>query len=335
VPRANADPRSRSLSIVVPVFDEEESLRLLHREISETLQRMPLESYEIILVDDGSTDGSWEVACELHEKDPEHLALIRLRRNFGQTAAMAAGFDAARGDVVVTLDADLQNDPRDIPRLLEKMDEGFEVVSGWRSQRQDTLLTRRVPSEIANRIISRITGVPLHDFGCTLKAYDRRVTENLHLYGEMHRFLPALATWSGATVTEIEVNHRSRRFGRSKYTIDRTLRVILDLITVKFLLSYSTKPMQVFGRWGVYAIALGVLSGMLSAILKILPPHQDMTGNPWMYLSIFLLLSGLQLVGMGLLGEISARTYYESQRKSVYAVQEVRRSSAGGGVPAR
>jgi len=335
MPRASADSRSRSLSVVVPVFDEEESLRPLHREISETLQKLPLDSYEIILVDDGSTDGSYDVACELHEKDPDHLVLIRLRRNFGQTAAIAAGFDAARGDVIVTIDADLQNDPRDIPRLLEKMDEGFEVVSGWRSARQDTMLTRRLPSEIANRLISRITGIELHDFGCTLKAYDHRVTENLQLYGEMHRFIPALATWGGASVAEIEVNHRSRRFGRSKYRIDRTLRVILDLITVKFLLSYSTKPMQVFGRWGVYSIALGLLSGLVSALLKVLPPHQDVTGNPWMYISIFLLLSGLQLVGMGLLGEISARTYYESQKKSVYAVREVRRSAREGGATAR
>lgn len=317
-----------SLSVVVPVFNEEESLRVLHREISETLQKLPLLWYEIIFVDDGSSDGSYDVACELHEKDPEHLVLIRLRRNFGQTAAMAAGFDAARGNVVVTLDADLQNDPSDIPLLLDKMDEGFEVVSGWRANRKDRMLSRRLPSGLANRLISRITGVHLHDFGCTLKAYDHRVVENLQLYGEMHRFLPALATWAGARVTEIEVNHRSRRFGESHYRIDRTLRVILDLITVKFLVSYSTKPMQVFGRWGVYAIGLGMLSSILTIALKLFPPHHDVTGNPWMYLSIFLLLSGLQLVGMGLLGEISARTYYESQKKSIYAVQEVRRSGA-------
>jgi glycosyltransferase involved in cell wall biosynthesis len=329
VPRAFA----HSLSIVIPVFNEEESLRPLHQEITETLQQTPENTYEVLFVDDGSSDGSYDVARELHEKDPEHVALIGLRRNFGQTAAMAAGFDAARGDIIIAMDADLQNDPADIPRMLEKVDEGFEVVSGWRVRRRDRLFSRRVPSLIANRLISWITGVRLHDYGCTLKAYTRHVTENVNLYGEMHRFLPALASWAGARVTEIEVNHRDRRFGESHYRMDRTLRVILDLITVKFLVSYSTKPMQVFGRWGIYAIGLGLLFGALTAALKVLPPHQDVTGNPWMYLCIFLLLSGLQLVGMGLLGEISARTYYESQKKPIYTVREVRRATAGTGDP--
>jgi glycosyltransferase involved in cell wall biosynthesis len=329
VPQASA----HFLSIVIPVFNEEESLRLLHGEISENLQRMPRHTFEILLVDDGSTDSSYDVACELHEKDPEHVVLIRLRRNFGQTAAMAAGFDAARGDIIIAMDADLQNDPADILRMIEKMDEGFEVVSGWRAHRKDKFVSKRIPSLIANKLISWITGVRLHDYGCTLKAYAQRVTENVNLYGEMHRFLPALASWAGARVTEIEVNHRSRRFGASNYGMDRTLRVILDLITVKFLVSYSTKPMQVFGRWGVYTIGLGFLAGVLTAALKVLPPHQDVTGNPWMYLCIFLLLSGLQLVGMGLLGEISARTYYESQKKSIYTVREVRRATDGAEDP--
>jgi glycosyltransferase involved in cell wall biosynthesis len=294
---------------------------------------LPEYPYEIILVDDGSTDGSFDVVCELHEKDPDHVVVLRLRRNFGQTAAMAAGFDTAEGRVIITMDADLQNDPADISRMLERLNEGFEVVSGWRSNRKDKLISRRIPSILANRMIARFTDVPLHDFGCTLKAYDHRVIENLNLYGEMHRFLPALATWSGARVSEIEVNHRRRRFGKSNYQLNRTMRVLLDLITVKFLVSYSTRPMQVFGRWGLYAIALGAISGSISAGLKILPPHQDVTSSPWMYISIFLLLGGLQLVGMGLLGEISARTYYESQQKSIYALRESRRGRTGGKDP--
>ena len=323
------------LSIVIPVFNEEESLRFLYQEVTETMVTLPQHTYEIILIDDGSTDGSFDVLCELHEKDPDHVVALRLRRNFGQTAAMAAGFDTAEGQVIITLDADLQNDPADISRMLDRLDEGFEVVSGWRADRKDKLLSRRIPSIAANRLIAWFTDVPLHDFGCTLKAYDRRVIENLNLYGEMHRFLPALATWSGARVSEIEVNHRERRFGKSKYRINRAVRVLLDLITVKFLVSYSTKPMQVFGRWGLYAIFLGSCSGVISAALKILPPHQDVTGSPWMYISIFLLLGGLQLVGMGLLGEISARTYYESQQKSIYALRESRRGRAGGKDPGR
>jgi glycosyltransferase involved in cell wall biosynthesis len=311
---------------VVPFLNEEDSLRLLYQEISETLIKLPQHRYEIILVDDGSTDGSFEVACELREKDPSHAVVVQLRRNFGQTAALAAGFDIATGCTIITLDADLQNDPSDIPRLLAAMDEGFDVVSGWRSSRTGSLLSRRLPSRLANRVIAWLTEVDLHDFGCTLKAYDSGVIDNLNLYGEMHRFIPALATWAGASVTEVEVNDRERRFGASHYRLNRTLRVILDLITVKFLVSYSTRPMQVFGRWGLYAIGLGLAAGTLTAVLKILPPHQDITGNPWIYLCIFLLLSGLQLVGLGLLGEISARTYYESQQKSIYTVREIRRA---------
>jgi len=320
---------------VIPVFNEEESLRFLYQEVTETMVTLPQHTYEIILIDDGSTDGSFDVLCELHEKDPDHVVALRLRRNFVHTAAMAAGFDTAEGQVIITLDADLQNDPADISRMLERLSEGFEVVSGWRANRKDKLFSRRIPSILANRLIAWFTDVPLHDFGCTLKAYDRRVIENLNLYGEMHRFLPALATWSGARVSEIEVNHRKRRFGKSNYRINRAVRVLLDLITVKFLVSYSTKPMQVFGRWGLYAIFLGSGSGFVSAALKILPPHQDVTSSPWMYISIFLLLGGLQLVGMGLLGEISARTYYESQQKSIYALRESRRGRAGGTGPNR
>jgi glycosyltransferase involved in cell wall biosynthesis len=312
---------SHFLSIVVPVYNEEDSLRPLHQEISEAFRKVPGTSYEIILVDDGSHDASFDVIRELHAADPEHVRGIRLRRNFGQTAAMAAGFDAASGDLIIPLDADLQNDPNDIPRLVAVIDEGYDVVSGWRADRQDKFLSRRLPSIAANTLISRITGVRLHDYGCTLKIYKRDVIEHMRLYGELHRFLPALASWAGASVTEAKVNHRARRYGRSKYGIGRTIRVILDLITVKFLLSYSTKPMQVFGKWGFVSIFLGFISGLFTAAMKILE-NQSVNRNGWTFVCIFFTLGGLQLIGMGILGEINVRTYYESQKKPVYTVRE-------------
>ena len=314
-------PVGRFLSVVVPVFNEQESLRPLYREIADALSRVDGLSYEIILVDDGSSDGSFEVMRALHEEDAAHVKAIRLRRNFGQTAALAAGFDAARGNIIIPIDADLQNDPRDIPRLIDKMGEGYDVVSGWRADRQDRFWSRRLPSILANVLISTITGVRLHDYGCTLKAYHRDVVKHMNLYGEQHRFLPALASWAGARVTEIPVNHRARKFGRSKVGIGRTLRVILDLITVKFLLSYSTKPMQVFGRWGFISILLGVCAGLITAADKLLA-DLSVNRNGWTFICFFFLLGGLQLIGLGLLGEISVRTYYESQRKSVYTVRE-------------
>ena len=309
------------LSIVVPVFNEEDSLRALHREISDAMGDLDRFSYEIVFVDDGSSDGSFEVMRALHEEDPAHVKAIRLRRNFGQTAALAAGFDAAQGDIIIPMDADLQNDPQDIPRLTEKIDEGYDVVSGWRANRQDKFISRRIPSILANGLISMITGVHLHDYGCTLKAYHCDVVKHMNLYGEQHRFLPALASWAGARVTEIPVNHRARKFGRSNYGIGRTLRVILDLITVKFLLSYSTKPMQVFGRWGLISILLGVGAGLITAVDKLFG-NLSVNRNGWTFICFFFLLGGLQLIGLGLLGEISVRTYYESQRKAVYTVRE-------------
>jgi glycosyltransferase involved in cell wall biosynthesis len=317
-----SDELTPYVSVLVPVYNEEESLRPLHEELVAQLSRFGNRGYEIILVDDGSDDTSFDICRDLHETHPTTTRVIRFRRNYGQTAALAAGFGFARGNVIVPMDADLQNDPSDIHELVEKLEEGFDVVSGWRKSRQDRLISRRIPSVFANWLISWSTGVRLHDYGCTMKAYRREIADHLQLYGEMHRFLPALAHWAGARVTEIPVNHRPRRFGSSKYGIDRTLRVLLDLVTVKFLLSYSTKPMQVFGRFGVYALLGGFGVGALSVILKILPPHQDMTGTPWLYLSILLMLSGLQLIGMGLLGEINVRTYYESQGKPTYTVRE-------------
>lgn len=313
--------RINRVSVVVPVYNEEHSLLELDREIQKTLEASGL-NYEIIYVDDGSRDASFDRLRELHDMRPDVISLIQLRRNFGQTAAMAAGFAAATGDVIVPMDADLQNDPADIVRMIEKIKEGYDVVSGWRARRQDKFLSRRLPSRVANWLISRITGVHLHDYGCTLKAYHRDVAANMRLYGEMHRFLPALAHWEGARVTEIEVNHRPRKYGKSKYGINRVIRVLLDLITIKFLLSYSTKPMQVFGKWGLGALFAGFLFGFLSVLLKLLPPHTDMTGSPWLYLCIFFLLGGLQLIGLGLLGEINVRTYYESQQKTIYTIRE-------------
>jgi glycosyltransferase involved in cell wall biosynthesis len=318
------EDKERGISVVVPLFNEEDSLRALYREITLAMESRGDRSYEIVFVDDGSTDRSFDVCSDLYGKDPEHVRVIRLRRNFGQTAAMAAGFDAARGRIIIPMDADLQNDPADILRLVAKMEEGYDVVSGWRADRKDPFLSRRLPSAAANALISWITGVRLHDYGCTLKAYHRSVAEHIALYGEMHRFLPALASWAGARVTEIKVNHRPRRFGNSKYGLGRTLRVFLDLITIKFLLSYSTQPMQVFGKWGLVAFFIGFLSGILTAVLKFFPPHKDVTGNPWMYICIFFCLGGLQLIGMGLLGEINVRTYYESQKKPIYTIRETR-----------
>ena len=308
-----------SLSVIVPVFNEQESLVSLHEAVCKAVQPLGL-PFEVIYVDDGSTDGSAGVLADLHSKYPERVQVIELRRNFGQTAAIAAGFDAASGEVIIPMDADLQNDPEDIRNLLSKLEEGFDLVSGWRAERKDPL-SRRVPSALANRLISWITGVRLHDYGCTLKAYRREVVEHLNLYGEMHRFLPALASWAGARVAEIKVRHHPRRFGQSKYGFGRTIRVLLDLITLKFLLSYSTKPMQVFGKWGFFIMALGMLMGFITAILKFLPPYKDVTGNPWMYLCIFFMLGGLQLIAVGLLGEINVRTYYESQRKRIYTIR--------------
>lgn len=313
---------NRTISIIVPVFNEEDSIDPLYREIRAAVERVPRSSFEILFVDDGSDDSSVRVCRQLCESDPEHVRLVALRRNFGQTAAMAAGFDHASGDLIIPIDADMQNDPADIPRLIEKIDEGYDVVSGWRVNRRDKFITRKIPSLIANRLISRITFVRLHDYGCTLKAYRRDVVEHMRLYGELHRFLPVLASWAGARVTEIQVNHRPRKFGKSKYGLGRTRRVLLDLVTVKFLSDYSTKPMQIFGKWGIWAFAASGGFMLLALFLKFFY-GKDFTSNPWLYLSIFCGLTGVQLIGLGLLSELSVRTYYESQQKRIYTVREV------------
>jgi glycosyltransferase involved in cell wall biosynthesis len=308
-----------TLSIVIPVFNEEENVPLLAVEIRRALDPQEV-AYEVVAVDDGSTDGTWARLESVRAQDPRWI-LVGLRRNFGQTAAMSAGFDHARGDVIVTLDGDLQNDPADIPRLLA-LAKDHDVVSGWRKVRQDPFVSRRLPSMLANWLISRVTGVRLHDYGCTLKAYRREVVEHLHLYGEMHRFIPAIASWMGISLVEVETHHRPRRFGRSKYGITRMLRVILDLITVKFLLSFATKPIQFFGLLGLFAAGVGIAIGGYLTALKLAFGAQ-IGGRPLLFLGILLILVGLQLLVMGLLGEMLVRVYHESQRKPIYMVKRV------------
>ncbi|GAB4211897.1 MAG: glycosyltransferase family 2 protein [Roseiflexaceae bacterium] len=314
-----AAPSTPLLSVVVPIYNEEESIPLLHQRLTEELTALG-HPYEIITVDDGSRDRSFALLRELAEADPR-LRVVRLRRNFGQTAAFSAGFDRARGDVVITIDADLQNDPADIGALLAKMDEGYDVVSGWRIRRQDAFLNRRLPSMIANGLISRVTGVRLHDYGCSLKAYRTEVLAGIRLYGELHRFIPAIASWQGVAVAELPVNHAPRRFGTSKYGISRTLRVVLDLITVRFLLSYSTRPMQIFGLVGlIFGLLGGLLAGYLAMIKLFL--GAEIGSRPLLLLSVLLIVVGVQLISLGLIGELVVRTYFESQDKPVYVVRE-------------
>jgi glycosyltransferase involved in cell wall biosynthesis len=309
-----------NLSIVIPLYNEEENIEPLYAQLKSALEGVGQE-YEIIIVDDGSTDGSFEVLKRLHEDD-ECLKVIRFRRNFGQTAAFAAGFDCSQGQVVITMDADLQNDPADIPLLLEKIEEGYDVVSGWRLHRQDPFLTRRLPSMIANWLISQVTGVRLHDYGCSLKAYRCEVVKNVQLYGELHRFIPAIANWMGVSVAEVPVRHYARRFGKSKYGLSRTARVLLDLLTVRFLLSYSTRPIHIFGGLGLISFVAGIgLGGYLSYVKFAL--GKNIGDRPLLLLAILLMVMGVQLISMGLLGELVVRTYYETLDKPIYAVREV------------
>ena len=308
------------LSLIIPIFNEEQNIRPLYAQLKEAVEGLGL-SYEIIAVDDGSSDRSFAILKELHAHD-RHLKVVRFRRNFGQTAAFAAGFDHSKGKIVITMDADLQNDPADIPLLLDKVKEGYDVVSGWRVNRQDPFLTRRLPSMIANWLISQVTGVHLHDYGCSLKAYRREVVKGVQLYGELHRFIPALSSWMGVTVAEVPVRHHPRRFGKSKYGISRTMRVLLDLITVRFLLSYSTRPIQIFGGLGLLASAIGFALGVYLTLVKIVM-GQDIGNRPLLLLAVLLMLVGVQLVGMGLLGELVIRTYYEARGKAIYVVREV------------
>ena len=307
------------VSIVVPVYNEEESIPMLYQRLTAALTALG-HPYEIIAVDDGSRDRSFLLLKQIAEADP-HLHVVRFRRNFGQTAAFSAGFDRARGDVVVTIDADLQNDPADIGRLLDKMDEGYDVVSGWRARRQDPFLNRRLPSIIANGLISRVTGVDLHDYGCSLKAYRTEVLHGIRLYGELHRFIPAIASWQGVAVTEMPVNHAARQFGKSKYGIGRTTRVLLDLLTVRFLLRYGTRPMQLFGLMGLISMFFGLVTGGYLSMLKLV--NGESIGNrPLLLLAVLLIVIGVQFITLGLISELVVRVYYESQDRPIYAVRE-------------
>ncbi len=308
------------LSIVVPIYNEVENLRPLCQRVHAVLAPTDW-SYELILIDDGSQDGSSELLAELHAED-DTLKVLRFRRNFGQTAALAAGFEYAHGDVIVSLDGDLQNDPVDIPRLLAKLDEGYDLVNGWRVNRQDPFLRRRLPSQIANRMISLTTRVKLHDYGCTLKAFRREVAKGLKLYGEMHRFIPALAGDMGARIAELPVSHHARTHGRSKYGLTRTLWVVLDLLTVKFMSSYATRPSHLFGFLGLIAVLVG---GGITTVLGLqrLLFDVQLANRPILLLGILLLVTGVQLVTTGLIAEMLARTYHESQEKPVYWIKDV------------
>ncbi len=308
------------LSVVVPVYNEEESLVPLIQEVSSVLQPLGRD-FELIIVDDGSTDGTYPILSRLHKNEP-WIKVIRLKRNFGQTAAVAAGLAYARGEVIVAMDGDGQNDPRDIPPLLNKLEEGFDLVSGWRFPRQDPFWSRRLPSRIANGLISWMTQVKLHDYGCTLKALRCEVAKDLKLYGEMHRFIPAIAYERGARIAEIKVRHRSRQWGKSKYGLARTSRVVLDLLTVKFLLSYATRPMHMFGVVGLLSGGVGFLIGIYLTVQKIFY-GLEIGGRPLLLLAVLLILIGVQFITMGLLGEMLARTYHESQNKPIYAIKEI------------
>ncbi|TMD71480.1 MAG: glycosyltransferase family 2 protein [Chloroflexi bacterium] len=308
------------ISVIVLVYNEVDSVEPLHRELIGVLDGLG-RSYEVVYIDDGSRDGSTERLGQFAARDPR-VRVVSFRRNFGQTAAFQAGIDNSRGDVLIFLDGDMQNDPHDIPHLLEKIDEGYDVVSGWRRDRHDAA-TRVLPSNIANWMIARLTGVQLSDFGCTLKAYRREVIEDVKLYGEMHRFIPVYAAMVGARITELPVNHRPRTYGKSKYSLSRTSRVMLDLITVKLLGSYSTKPMYFFGFAGFALWGLAFLFAVLVLVQKMLPPYPYAHNNPLLLLSVVLVIIGVQFILMGLVAELVIRTYHESQHKPTYVVREV------------
>lgn len=310
------------VSVFLPVYNEEPNLPPLHAKLDEALKALG-RTAEIIYVDDGSTDGSLKVLRELARLD-NRVRVVALRRNYGQTAAMAAGIDAACGEVLIPMDADMQNDPADIARLLEKLNEGYDVVSGWRKNRQDKLITRKIPSLLANRLISWIGGVPLHDYGCSLKAYRRESIEDVRLYGEMHRFIPIYASWAGARVAEIPVEHHARTMGKSKYGLSRTLKVVFDLMTIKFMASYQTKPLYIFGSAGLLTFVISFLSGLFALLMKFAswPKHADLVQTPLPVMAMVLLVLGIQFFLMGLLAEMLVRTYHESQAKSIYAVRE-------------
>ena len=313
---------SPELSLFLPVLDEEDNLRPMHAKIKAALDALG-KTAEVIFVDDGSTDKSLAILKEIAAED-DRVRVISLRRNYGQTAAMSAGIDAARGEILIPMDADLQNDPADIKRLLDKLDEGYDVVSGWRKDRQDKLISRKIPSMIANKIISWIGDVPLHDYGCSLKAYRRDVLKDVHLYGEMHRFIPIYAAWAGARVTEIPVAHYPRTAGKSKYGLSRTIKVVFDLVTIKFMASYMTKPIYLFGWGGMLAFAISLASAVLAIMMKYIgwPHSASFIQTPLPVLSMVMFVLGIQFFMLGLIAEMLVRTYHESQGKAIYTIRK-------------
>jgi glycosyltransferase involved in cell wall biosynthesis len=311
----------QSVSVIIPVFNEAESLPLLQNALHQALDGLTF-PWEVVYVDDGSADRSMPILLDIANKDPEHVCVVQLRRNFGQTAAIAAGIDHAQGEILVLMDADLQNDPADIPMMLEKINQGYDVVSGWRVNRRDPYMTRKLPSRIANGLISRVTGVHLHDYGCTLKAYRREVITGFRLYGEMHRFIPAFAGWVGANIIEVPVNHHPRRYGKTKYGLERTLKVILDLFTVKFLSSYANKPIYLFGGAGIVLFSLSFVA-LLIIIIRKLWIGESLVRSPLLQMSTMLFILGFQSILLGLIAELLVRTYHESQDKPTYTVRKV------------
>jgi glycosyltransferase involved in cell wall biosynthesis len=308
-----------TISVVVPLYNEEENVHELYDRLKSVLDALGAD-YELLFIDDGSTDSTLKLLSDIQARD-SRTVVLSLRRNFGQTAAFAAGFDYSRGDIIITMDGDLQNDPQDIPKLIELMKD-YDLVSGWRKRRQDPFLSRRLPSLMANWLISRVTGVNLHDYGCSLKAYKRDVIKNLKLYGEMHRFIPAVASWYGVRIAEVETMHHPRMRGKSKYGISRTVKVVLDLITVKFLQSFSTKPLQFFGPIGLASGMIGALISFYLAVEKLLL-GKDIGGRPLLLLGALLIIVGIQFIGMGLLGEMLVRVYHETQKKPIYVIKKV------------
>ena len=319
VKQIESDPTRPEISVFLPVFNEEDNIEPLNEKLTRSLEQLG-RSFEVIYVDDGSTDGSLDHLRHIAERD-RRVRVIALRRNYGQTAAMSAGIDHARGDILIPMDADLQNDPEDISRLLEKLDQGYDVVSGWRKDRKDKWLTRRIPSMMANRLISAISGVKLHDYGCSLKAYRRDVLTDVKLYGEMHRFIPVYANWAGARVAEIPVTHHARHAGTSKYGLSRTIKVVFDLITIKFMSSYLTKPLYLFGSAGLICLVVSIITLMLALFLRFV--HDiHLNRMPLATFAMIMFGMGIQFIFMGLLAEMIVRTYHESQNKPIYLIRE-------------
>ena len=311
-------------SIVIPLYNEETNVRPLYSRIVAAMAELS-GNYEIVFVDDGSRDDTFKILSELCDKDSRIIA-VRLRRNFGQTAGLQAGFDFSQGEIVISMDGDLQHDPAEIPAFIAKLSEGYDIVSGWRFQRQDRWFTRRLPSSIANWLMAKLCGLPLHDFGTTFKAYRREVIKDLQLYGELHRFIPALASWSGASIAEIPIKNVARSSGRSHYGLSRTITVLLDLICIKFLLDYSTRPLQFFGRWGLLSFCAGGIASVFLLFRKFVVGVEIMKEHgPLVLAAVLLIVCGIQLISVGLVGEMLSRTYYETQKKSIYAVAETKR----------